>query len=75
VTYVIEIEYEADGRWIAGIPALPGVMAYGTTEAQVATTAPVLPLRALADEFDHKERSADGLEVSFIRASSVPKEP
>ena len=29
--YVIEVEQETDGRWLADLPALPGVMAYGTT--------------------------------------------
>lgn len=28
----IETEQEEDGRWIAEIPSLPGVMAYGETE-------------------------------------------
>ena len=29
----VEVEREEDGRWLAEIPALPGVMAYGVTSA------------------------------------------
>ena len=45
----IEFEQEEDGRWLAEIPELPGVMAYGATkpDAKVAVTA--LALRVIAD--------------------------
>jgi predicted RNase H-like HicB family nuclease len=34
VTYTIEFEQETDGRWIAEIPAIPGVMVYGATREE-----------------------------------------
>jgi predicted RNase H-like HicB family nuclease len=51
----IEIEREADGRWIAEISALPGVMAYGTTEAEARAHTIALALRVIADRIDNGE--------------------
>ena len=45
-----ETEIEADGRWLAEVPELPGVMAYGTTEAAAIAKAETLALRVLTDE-------------------------
>ena len=43
----IETELEEDGRWIAEVPQLPGVLAYGTTAEEAAAKAEVLALRVL----------------------------
>lgn len=51
----IEVEREQDGRWLAEAPALPGVMAYGATEAEAKTRAVSLALRVIADRIDHGE--------------------
>jgi predicted RNase H-like HicB family nuclease len=51
----IEIEQEADGRWIAEVPALPGVLAYGDSREQAIARAEALALRALADRLEHGE--------------------
>jgi predicted RNase H-like HicB family nuclease len=51
----IEIEREADGRWIVEIPDLPGVMAYGRTRKEALAKAKALALRVLADRLDHGE--------------------
>lgn len=51
----IEVEREEDGRWIAGVPALPGVLAYGNTEAEARTHAVSLALRVIADRIDNGE--------------------
>ena len=45
----IEIEKEEDGRWIAEVPDLPGVMAYGQTKEEVIRKVEALALRVLAD--------------------------
>jgi predicted RNase H-like HicB family nuclease len=45
----IETEQEADGRWIAEIAAIPGVLAYGGTEEQARATAYALALHVIAD--------------------------
>jgi predicted RNase H-like HicB family nuclease len=51
----IEVEREEDGRWIAEVPALPGVLAYGDTEAETRTHAVSLALRVIADRIDNGE--------------------
>lgn len=51
----IEIERESDGRWIAEIPDLPGVMAYGDTRAAAVAKAETLALRVIADRMEHGE--------------------
>ena len=60
----VEIECEDDDRWLADIPALPGVMAYGATRTEAIDKVKVLALRVIADEIEHGERSpevADGI--------------
>jgi predicted RNase H-like HicB family nuclease len=46
----VELEQESDGRWIAEIPELPGVLVYGDTRDQATQKAQVLALRVLADD-------------------------
>ena len=51
----IEIERETDGRWIAEVPDLAGVMAYGRTRKEAVCKAEALALRVIADRLDHGE--------------------
>ena len=51
----IEIEQETDGRWIAEVPELPGVMAYGQSRQEAIDRIQALSLCALADRLDHGE--------------------
>ncbi|HEX9844610.1 MAG TPA: type II toxin-antitoxin system HicB family antitoxin [bacterium] len=51
----IEIEQETDGRWIAEIPALPGVISYGDSREQAIAAVEALALRALADRLENGE--------------------
>lgn len=51
----IEIEREEDGRWIAEVPELSGVMAYGKTRQEAVAKVEALALRVLADRLDHGE--------------------
>jgi predicted RNase H-like HicB family nuclease len=51
----IEIEREQDGRWIGEVPELPGVLAYGETEAEVRVKTTALALRVIADRIEHGE--------------------
>lgn len=55
----LEIEREDDGRWIAEVPSLPGVLVYGATEAEARAKA--LALRVLADRREHEEADPDGV--------------
>lgn len=51
----IEFEQETDGRWIAEIPRLPGVMAYGSTRSAAAQAVKALALRVLADQLEESK--------------------
>lgn len=51
----IDVEREADGRWIADISDLPGVLAYGATQSEAVIRAKALALRVLADRIEHGE--------------------
>ncbi|MDB5308410.1 MAG: hypothetical protein JWO38_2612 [Gemmataceae bacterium] len=51
----IEVEQEDDGRWLAEVPDLPGVMVYGQTRQEAVDRVQALSLRVLADRLDHGE--------------------
>jgi predicted RNase H-like HicB family nuclease len=53
--YKIETEQETDGRWIAEVPDLPGVLAYGATREEAVRKAQALSLRVLAERLEHGE--------------------
>jgi predicted RNase H-like HicB family nuclease len=53
----LELDREEDGRWIAGIPELPGVLAYGASAEEAMSKAEVLALRVIADRLEHGEAS------------------
>ena len=55
----IEVEQEDDGRWIAEVPALPGVVAYGDNRAHAVEHVQALALRVLADRLEHGETVPD----------------
>jgi predicted RNase H-like HicB family nuclease len=52
---IIETEQEEDGRWIAEVLALPGVLAYGETREDAIAKVQALGLRVLADRLEHGE--------------------
>lgn len=51
----VETEREDDGRWLAEVRELPGVLAYGATAAEAVASVRVLALRVLADRLEHGE--------------------
>ena len=51
----MEYEQEDDGRWLAEVPQLPGVIAYGATAGEAMSRAQVLALRVLADRLENGE--------------------
>ena len=59
----IETEREADGRWIAEVPELPGVMVYGSTREIALAQAEVLALRVLAENIEEDGRPAEAIEI------------
>jgi predicted RNase H-like HicB family nuclease len=66
--FVIETEQEEDGRWIAEILELPGVLAYGSTGPEAIARAQALALRVVAERLEHGELAPDLLSVSFAAA-------
>jgi predicted RNase H-like HicB family nuclease len=57
MTFAVEIEQEKDGRWIAEIPQIPGVMVYGQTREEAVSRVEALALRVLAERIEHGEVS------------------
>jgi predicted RNase H-like HicB family nuclease len=51
----IKLEQEEDGRWLAEVPALPGVLVYGATRDEALQRVKTLSLRVLADRVEHGE--------------------
>lgn len=51
----VETDREEDGRWIAEVPELPGVIVYGRTREEAVTRVEALALRVIADRLDHGE--------------------
>ena len=64
----IEVEQEDDGRWIAEVPALPGALAYGASEAEARAHAAALALRVIADRLDNHEPVPDEARGMFALA-------
>jgi len=54
LVYKVETELDADGRWIAEVVDLPGVLAHGATEKQAVASAQALALRVLADRLEER---------------------
>jgi predicted RNase H-like HicB family nuclease len=52
----LETDREEDGRWIAEVPALPGVVSYGRTKAEAEARVKVLALRVIADRLENGEQ-------------------
>ncbi|MET0569443.1 MAG: type II toxin-antitoxin system HicB family antitoxin [Hyphomicrobiaceae bacterium] len=61
----IELEQEDDGRWIAEIPQLPGVLAYGTSPDDAAAKAQILALRVVAEQLEHGESKPVDLSITL----------
>jgi predicted RNase H-like HicB family nuclease len=60
-----ETEQEEDGRWLAEVPELAGVMAYGVTEVEAITKAEALALRVLAERLEHAEAGPMDVRIVF----------
>jgi predicted RNase H-like HicB family nuclease len=64
----LECEQEDDGRWLAEVPELPGVLAYGQTPAEAMARAEVLALRVLADRLENGEVEPLDIRISVPAA-------
>jgi predicted RNase H-like HicB family nuclease len=66
----LECEQEADGRWLAEVPQLPGVIAYGTSANQAMVKAQALALRILAERLEYGELLPDSISMTVPPAPS-----
>lgn len=66
--FTIEYEQEADGRWLAEVIELPGVLAYGQSSDEAIAKAQALALRVLADRLEHGEGAPEFLNITFAAA-------
>ncbi len=68
VEFTIELELETDGRWIAEVVELPGVLAYGSIKDEAIARVQALALRVVADRLEHDEAGHDLLNITFAAA-------
>jgi predicted RNase H-like HicB family nuclease len=68
IVFRIELDRETDGRWIAEVVELPGVLAYGATQDDALAHVQVLALRVVADRLEHENTSREFLNISFAAA-------
>jgi predicted RNase H-like HicB family nuclease len=68
ITFSVDLEQEEDGRWIAEVPDLPGVMVYGATADEARAKVQALALRVVADRLEHGEADPSLLSISFRAA-------
>ena len=57
MTFTVEIEREDDGRWLAALVELPGVLAYGDTKQAALSRVQALALRVIAERLEHGEKT------------------
>jgi len=71
VKFRVDVEKEDDGRWLAEVPELPGVLAYGTSASEAQAKVQALALLVVADRLEHGEAGPKPLSrrlSSHIRA-------
>ncbi len=68
MTFKVEIEREDDGRWIAEVLDLPGVMAYGGSAEEAKSKVQALALRVVADQLENGEAGPEFLRIEFNAA-------
>lgn len=68
MNFDIECEREDDGRWLAEVPQLRGVLAYGATREEAMARAQILALRVLAERLEHGESGPQSISISVASA-------
>ena len=68
MTLGIELEREDDGRWLAEVPTLSGVLCYGTNRDEAVARVQALALRVIAEQLEHGEVGPELISVSFEAA-------
>ena len=65
MNFTLECEQEVDGRWIAEVPELLGVLTYGDSAADAMSKAEVLALRVIADRLENRESEPMSISISL----------
>ena len=68
IAFEVETEREDDGRWLAEVIELPGVLAYGETQEVALSKVQALALRVIAERLEHGEAGPELLSISFNAA-------
>jgi predicted RNase H-like HicB family nuclease len=69
MNFTLECEREEDGRWLAEVSQLPGVLAYGASANEAMARAEVLALRVLAERLEHGEAEPQEISISVPAAA------
>ena len=69
MNFSIECEEETDGRWLAEVPQLPGVLCYGQTAEEAMAKAEALALRTMAERLEQSESPAVEINISLPLAA------
>jgi predicted RNase H-like HicB family nuclease len=69
MNFTIECEEEEDGRWIAEVPQLPGVLCYGQNADEAVSRAEVLALRTIAEQLEHGESKPVAINIRLPLAA------
>lgn len=69
MNFNLECEREDDGRWLAEVSELPGVLAYGASANEAMARAEVLALRVLAEQLEHGEARPLDINISIPAAA------
>ena len=69
MNFTIVYEQEDDGRWLAEVPELPGVLAYGSNAQEAMSRVEALALRVIADRLEHSESQAVAINISIPAAA------
>jgi predicted RNase H-like HicB family nuclease len=64
----IEAEREEDDRWLAEVPQLPGVLAYGSSSDEAIARAEILALRVLAEKLEQREAKPQPIRIGIAAA-------
>jgi predicted RNase H-like HicB family nuclease len=66
--FLVEVEREEEGGWLAEVPEIPGAVAFGETRDEALRHAEALVLRTMADAVEHHELKPERLEIRFVAA-------
>lgn len=67
MNFIWECEQEADGRWMAGVPELPGMLSYGYAAADAMSKAEIFALSVIADRLENSE--CEPVSISFSKGT------